>query len=227
MSLKELCAYETPSVAEMQNFLLADRWPTGHVNQVWPNVYIGNEIAARDKSMLYNMDHTHCERYMDIDYYGVEADDSSDFILSVFFYPTQQGLYELKRVFAHCLMGVSCSATLVLAFLMICEDLTLMEAIKAVRQHRDICPNLGFLNQLRHLDMSLVRERKKKLEAYKLRLKTLEQCDESHFKSTPLKGLLPHGPNPVLLGQILFANIHCSAITKRVSEGKIEGFHHK
>uniref|UniRef100_A0A9J7YG59 Dual specificity phosphatase 13a n=1 Tax=Cyprinus carpio carpio TaxID=630221 RepID=A0A9J7YG59_CYPCA len=218
MSLKELCAYETPSVAEMQNFLLADRWPTGHVNQVWPNVYIGNEIAARDKSM-FGPPHVNTG--------PLEADDSSDFILSVFFYPTQQGLYELKRVFAHCLMGVSCSATLVLAFLMICEDLTLMEAIKAVRQHRDICPNLGFLNQLRHLDMSLVRERKKKLEAYKLRLKTLEQCDESHFKSTPLKGLLPHGPNPVLLGQILFANIHCSAITKRVSEGKIEGFHHK
>lgn len=72
------------------------------------------------------------------------------------------------RVFVHCLMGVSRSATLVLAFLMICEDLTLMEAVKSVRQHRDICPNPGFLNQLRHLDMSLVRERKKKLEAYKL-----------------------------------------------------------
>lgn len=132
MSLKELCAYETPSVAEMQNFMLADRRPTGHVNQVWPNVYIGNEyvscflfkwklnenvqnyrcslclcllrVAARDKSMLYNMGITHIlnaasgpphvntgprfYRDMDIDYYGVEADDSSDFIISVFFYPT-------------------------------------------------------------------------------------------------------------------------------------------
>jgi len=76
--------------------------------------------------------------------------------------------YSSGRVFVHCLMGVSRSSTLVLAFLMICEDLTLMEAVKSVRQHRDICPNPGFLNQLRHLDMSLVRERKKKLEAYKL-----------------------------------------------------------
>lgn len=216
MSLKELCAYETPSVAEMQNFLLADRRPTGHVNQVWPNVYIGNEyvlcflfkwklnenvqnygcslrlcflrVAARDKSMLYNMRITHIVnaasgpphvntgarfyRDMDIDYYGVEADDSPDFIISVFFYPTARfiraALSKNGRVFVHCLMGVSRSATLVLAFLMICEELTLMEAIKAVRQHRDICPNPGFLNQLRHLDMSLVRERKKKLEAYKL-----------------------------------------------------------
>ncbi|XP_056113081.1 dual specificity protein phosphatase 13 [Rhinichthys klamathensis goyatoka] len=188
MSFKELCAYETPSVAELQNFLLSDRRPTGHVNQVWPNVYIGNEVAARDKSMLYNMGITHIVnaasgpphvntgarfyRDMSIDYYGVEADDSSDFILSVFFYPTARfiraALSKNGRVFVHCLMGVSRSSTLVLAFLMICEDLTLMEAVKSVRQHRDICPNPGFLNQLRHLDMSLVRERKKKLEAYKL-----------------------------------------------------------
>lgn len=130
MSLKQLCEYETPSVDELQNFLLADRRPTGHVNQVWPNVYIGNEcvlgflfkwkspsrpsaayntscvlrVAARDKPMLYNMGITHIVnaasgpphvntgprfyRDMSIDYYGVEADDSSDFIMSVFFYPT-------------------------------------------------------------------------------------------------------------------------------------------
>ncbi|RXN25444.1 dual specificity phosphatase 13 isoform B-like protein [Labeo rohita] len=146
-------------------------------------------VAARDKPMLYSMGITHIVnaasgpphvntgprfyRDMDIDYFGVEADDSSDFIISVFFYPTARfiraALSKNGRVFVHCLMGVSRSATLVLAFLMICEDLTLMEAIKAVRQHRDICPNPGFLNQLRHLDMSLVRERKKKLEAYKLK----------------------------------------------------------
>ncbi|TRY55395.1 hypothetical protein DNTS_034414 [Danionella cerebrum] len=186
MSLKDLCAYETPSVAELQSFLLADRRPTGHVNQVWPDVYIGNEVAARDKPMLYNMGITHIVngasgpphvntgprfyRDMNIDYYGVEADDSSDFTISVFFYGVARfiraALSKKGRVFVHCLMGVSRSATLVLAFLMICEELTLMEAIKATRQHRDICPNPGFLNQLRHLDMTLVRERKRKLEAY-------------------------------------------------------------
>ncbi|XP_055026602.2 uncharacterized protein [Misgurnus anguillicaudatus] len=188
MSLKQLCDYEVPSVAELENFLLADRQPTGHVNQVWPNVYIGNEVAARDKPMLYNMGITHIVnaasgpphvntgpcfyRDMSIDYYAVEADDSSDFMMSVFFYPVARfiraALSKNGKVFVHCLMGVSRSSTLVLAFLMICEDLTLMEAIKAVRQHRDIFPNRGFLNQLRHLDMSLVRERKRKLEANKL-----------------------------------------------------------
>ncbi|GAA6111107.1 uncharacterized protein LOC109104798 [Tachysurus ichikawai] len=188
LSLKELCAYETPSVAELQDFLLADRHPTGHVNQVWPNVYIGNEVAARDKSMLYSMGITHIVnaasgpphvntgprfyRDMAVDYYEVVADDSTDFIMSVFFYPTARFIHATLsnkgKVFVHCLMGVSRSATLVLAFLMICEQLTLKEAARVVRQHRDICPNPGFLNQLRHLDMSLVRERKRKLEAFKL-----------------------------------------------------------
>lgn len=68
----------------------------------------------------------------------------------------------LGRVFVHCLMGVSRSATLVLAFLMIIEGLRLQEVVAAVRPHRDICPNPGFLQQLRHLDMSLERERRRR-----------------------------------------------------------------
>lgn len=66
------------------------------------------------------------------------------------------------RVLVHCVMGVSRSATLVLAFLMISEGLTLQEAVAAVRPHRDVCPNPGFLQQLRTLDMSLERERRRR-----------------------------------------------------------------
>ncbi|KAL2083063.1 hypothetical protein ACEWY4_020836 [Coilia grayii] len=171
--------YETPSVSDLLDFLLANRVSTGHVNQVWPHLYIGNETAARDKSLLFNMGITHIVnaasgpphvntgprfyRDMRIDYYGVEADDSVDFIMTPFFYSTSRfiraALNKGGRVFVHCLMGVSRSATLVLAFLMICEGLTLWEAARSVRQHRDICPNPGFLNQLRHLDISLQRQR--------------------------------------------------------------------
>lgn len=41
MSLKNW-PYEPPSVSQLQDFLLADRRPTGHINEVWPNLYIGN-----------------------------------------------------------------------------------------------------------------------------------------------------------------------------------------
>ncbi|KAL0177959.1 hypothetical protein M9458_026853, partial [Cirrhinus mrigala] len=47
------------------------------------------------------------------------------------------------------------SGALVLAFLMMCENLTLTDAIIAVRLNRDICPNSGFLEQLRILDNHL------------------------------------------------------------------------
>lgn len=52
-------------------------------------------------------------------------------------------------------MGVSRSGALVLAYLMICQGLVLVEAITAVRLNRDIGPNSGFLEQLRQLELSL------------------------------------------------------------------------
>uniref|UniRef100_A0A8C5HB59 Dual specificity protein phosphatase n=1 Tax=Gouania willdenowi TaxID=441366 RepID=A0A8C5HB59_GOUWI len=198
MSLRDP-PYGPPSVSELHELLLTDRKPTGHVNQVWPNLYIGNEVAARDKGLLFTLGITHIVnaahhggghdpgsgisffcvntgprfyRDINVDYYGVEADDATDFILSPYFYPTARyiraALAMGGRVLVHCLMGVSRSATLVLAYLMIVEGLRLQEAAAAVREHRDICPNPGFLQQLRSLDMSMERERRRRKDPQKL-----------------------------------------------------------
>lgn len=59
------------------------------------------------------------------------------------------------NVLVHCAMGLSRSSSLVLAYLMIDENLTLVDAIKAVAANRNICPNAGFLEQLRDLDKQL------------------------------------------------------------------------
>lgn len=56
-------------------------------------------------------------------------------------------------------MGRSRSATLVLAYLMIEEKMTLVEAIEQVKCHRQIIPNWGFLKQLRDLDAFLLEQR--------------------------------------------------------------------
>lgn len=58
-------------------------------------------------------------------------------------------------MFVHCAMGLSRSSTLVLAYLMIHEHMTLADAIKAVSANRNISPNEGFLEQLRNLDKKL------------------------------------------------------------------------
>lgn len=59
------------------------------------------------------------------------------------------------KVLVHCAMGLSRSATLVLAYLMIHENMKLEDAIEAVSANRNISPNEGFLEQLRQLDKEL------------------------------------------------------------------------
>lgn len=55
----------------------------------------------------------------------------------------------------HCAVGVSRSASLVLAYLMIHHGFTLLQAINKVKERRWIFPNRGFLKQLQALEMKL------------------------------------------------------------------------
>lgn len=61
------------------------------------------------------------------------------------------------QVLVHCAVGVSRSASLVLAYLMIQHHYALLEAINKIKERRWIFPNRGFLKQLRALDMKLRR----------------------------------------------------------------------
>uniref|UniRef100_A0A667ZDF8 Dual specificity protein phosphatase n=1 Tax=Myripristis murdjan TaxID=586833 RepID=A0A667ZDF8_9TELE len=179
---KEEPGYQTPPTCDLLGLLLKNRRPTGAVNEVWPNLCVGDAATAQDKSLLADLGITHVVNAADgpqhidtgpcfyqdtnIVYYGVEAADSKDFNLSPFFTDAaafiHNALLQQGKVLVHCARGISRSATLVLAFLMIKERLTLVEAIKAVCGHRNILPNAGFLDQLRHLDSLLALERKEK-----------------------------------------------------------------
>ncbi|MBZ3877522.1 Dual specificity protein phosphatase 13 isoform B [Sciurus carolinensis] len=172
--------YQPPTLASLQRLLWVRRATMlNHINEVWPNLFLGDAYAARDKSQLIQLGITHVVNVaagkfqvdtgakfyhgMPLEYYGIEADDNPFFDLSVYFLPVAQYIRTALntprgRVLVHCAMGVSRSATLVLAFLMICENMTLVEAIQTVQAHRDICPNSGFLRQLQVLDNRLGRE---------------------------------------------------------------------
>ncbi|XP_076980956.1 dual specificity protein phosphatase 13B isoform X3 [Tamandua tetradactyla] len=175
-----LTPYQPPTLSSLQRLLWSRRAiPLTHINEVWPNLFLGDAYAARDKSTLSQLGITHVVnvaagkfqvdtgakfyRGMPLEYYGIEADDNPFFDLSVYFLPVARYIRDALsiprgRVLVHCAMGVSRSATLVLAFLMICENMTLVEAIQAVQAHRDICPNSGFLRQLQVLDNRLGQE---------------------------------------------------------------------
>jgi protein-tyrosine phosphatase len=59
----------------------------------------------------------------------------------------------------HCRAGVSRSATLVVAYLMIWKGMTSREALAYTLERRNIRPNWGFLKQLAKLDSRLKKER--------------------------------------------------------------------
>ncbi|XP_061490845.1 dual specificity protein phosphatase 13B-like isoform X2 [Rhineura floridana] len=172
--------YETPELGELQRMLWTPIPCRGNVNEVWPNLYIGDLYIARDIEQLRRMGITHivnaaagrfhidtgAKFYKDlsVDYYGIEADDDPKFDLSLYFHPAAKYIRAALnsprgKVLVHCAMGISRSATLVLAFLMICENKNLVDALKTVREHRGVCPNSGFLSQLRDLDIRLMSER--------------------------------------------------------------------
>ena len=56
------------------------------------------------------------------------------------------------KVLVNCWQGASRSTTIVLAYLVKCEGLDLVEALRLVRAKRDVRPNDGFLLQLIELE---------------------------------------------------------------------------
>ena len=64
----------------------------------------------------------------------------------------------LGKVLVHCIMGLSRSSTLVLAYLMIHRHLPLRRALKNLVEKRAIYPNRNFLALLLDLDLQLKRK---------------------------------------------------------------------
>uniref|UniRef100_UPI003AAFD7A3 dual specificity phosphatase 29-like n=1 Tax=Centroberyx gerrardi TaxID=166262 RepID=UPI003AAFD7A3 len=174
--------YITPGTLDLEQlFWTGTGAQYTHVDQVWPNIYIGDEKTALERPGLMEMGITHVlnaaegkwnnvltgadyYRDMDIQYYGVEADDKPTFNISQYFYPAAEFIHNAlihsqNKVLVHCVMGRSRSASLVLAYLMMEQGLTVVDAIEHVRQRRCILPNHGFLKQLRALDIALQEQR--------------------------------------------------------------------
>ncbi|XP_030628553.1 dual specificity protein phosphatase 13 [Chanos chanos] len=168
------------AIKELENILDTCKLDLTPVDEVWPNLYIGNVAIAQNRTALKKMGITHIlnaahskqgslgdqEFYGSACvYYGIPAEDTSKFDMSVYFRPASDFIHKaLKKkngkVLVHCIMGMSRSATLVLAYLMLQHRLTLKNAIQKVILQRAIYPNRNFLSQLLDLDRDLWRKRR-------------------------------------------------------------------
>ncbi|GFR30798.1 dual specificity protein phosphatase 3 [Trichonephila clavata] len=97
-----------------------------------------------------------------IQFLGVPAFDNIVFRIHPYFEEAatfiDEALKSGGKVLVHCQAGISRSATLVCAFLMLKRGFTAQEAVKSVRKNRAIIPNDGFLRQLCDLNDKLNRK---------------------------------------------------------------------
>ncbi|XP_045775521.1 dual specificity protein phosphatase 13-like isoform X2 [Maniola jurtina] len=152
--------------------------PTPDVNEVYPGLFVGDAVAAKDKAFLrrmginYVLNTAEGKRYTQVDtdhmyyrdcpglhYKGFQLMDLPTTDISKYFHIAanfiDEGISRGSRVLVHCMMGVSRSATCAIAFLMIKRGMSLTEALALVRSRRDIHPNDGFIRQLQDLDREL------------------------------------------------------------------------
>ncbi|XP_064611978.1 dual specificity protein phosphatase 3-like [Liolophura sinensis] len=169
---------KTPSGAQPTFWMFTvPEVPKDNYNEVYPNILLGNRHVAKDKALLQQLEVTHVlnaaqgvkfnqiptsqDFYEDvsIQYLGIPAMDISTYKMSKHFEEAAEfidkALSSGGKVFVHCMMGVSRSATLIIAYLMMKKQMTVTDSIMQIRSKRAIFPNDGFLLQLCTLNEEL------------------------------------------------------------------------
>ncbi|OXA52386.1 dual specificity protein phosphatase 3 [Folsomia candida] len=153
------------------------------MDEVFPGIFLGGVDAAKNAEKLKKLGVTHVvnssyttkptfsalgvgtseefyqRRGFECQFLGLPAVDISGFKISQYFDKATDFIHSAVenngKVLVHCFMGVSRSATLVLAYLMLRQNMTAPQALTHVRSKRLIHPNEGFLDQICHLHKRL------------------------------------------------------------------------
>ncbi|KAF2883797.1 hypothetical protein ILUMI_22383 [Ignelater luminosus] len=147
------------------------------INKITEGLYLGDMYAAKDKRFLKEHEFTHivnaaegideCQvntnerfyRDLNIKYLGIPGHDRPSWNISVYFEQTAKfidnAIKSGGKVLVHCVVGISRSATLVIAYLMIAKNMNAAEALQYVFRRRRVFPNPGFLNHLAQLNSLL------------------------------------------------------------------------
>ncbi|KAJ3108941.1 hypothetical protein HDU97_009674 [Phlyctochytrium planicorne] len=138
------------------------------INEILPNLFLGNLLAAVDPAILEENKVTHIIKAVDE---PTNLDRFSSLILPLRDHPDENirqyfdHTYEFiegalgggGRVLVHCHQGVSRSATIVVAYVMRKFEVSLDEALQSVKEKRFcVDPNVGFRAQLQDYEVELM-----------------------------------------------------------------------
>ncbi|XP_043534840.1 dual specificity protein phosphatase 13-like isoform X2 [Chiloscyllium plagiosum] len=99
----------TPTVMELEEILRQNRVPLSRIDEVWPNLYIGDMTIAHDRFRLWKLGITHvlntahkqvassgCQDFYgtSMDYYGIAARDVPNFDIAAYFYSASDYIHK-------------------------------------------------------------------------------------------------------------------------------------
>jgi len=146
-------------------------------NKICTGIIIGNGETVCDLNYLKSAGVTHvlntAEQHVSvsqaryaahgIQYLGFHVDDLPHCNISRYFHRTTEFIHRAVTggglVAVNCYMGLSRSASVVIAYLMTKHEMSLERALGFVKKSRNVRPNEGFVRQLKDLELSLKRRR--------------------------------------------------------------------
>ncbi|XP_045193964.2 dual specificity protein phosphatase 3-like isoform X2 [Mercenaria mercenaria] len=168
---------KVPAGAQQNVWMALMPPPSDNYNEVYPSIVLGDYVIAKDPEKLkaqgvthvvncacgvkFNMINTDQQYFEDsgIKFHGIAATDIMTFKMASHFEAAADFIHNALnsggKVYVHCMSGVSRSSAIVLAFLLMKRNMQLIDAIKAVRDKRNILPNDGFLKELVELNNRL------------------------------------------------------------------------
>lgn len=139
------------------------------INQITDTIYLGNIESAFNIKKLKSLGikkvltvmSAFGNHYNDHEFVhkSIEVDDAYDTNLIKHFKECFLFMDGYDKVFVHCAAGMSRSATVVIAYLMWKQKMTLNDAIDFVKKKRPIIsPNLNFMRQLQTFQELLIKK---------------------------------------------------------------------